>query len=126
MDLNYRAGGHNTTRLRLIEQQLGEKPVAVQSENIQPFQIWCSDDAPDLKCKVWWTSTGLDSIDSISSFAKKKMAEHTNVDLMILEHSSKDSQAWFVVCGKDNVIRTFQSETDICSYLKEIIARHEL
>jgi hypothetical protein len=129
MDLNYSVNGANQNRLRLIGNILGASSSLSMLEDSAPnlFSIWCDDTKPASNCHVWWKNTSLSSVDEISAQAEKDMAENPLIDIMIFEHNtaSLDNLMWFVLISKDNVVRTFQNETDVCQHLKELIARYE-
>jgi len=128
MDLKYQAQGDNKSRLRLIEQTLGSSAdFHAMDTSTSVFSIWCGDQPPAEHVKIWWKDSSLPTIDAMIEYSKKQMSKHRNIDIMILEHdthNAKENLKWFVVVSKDNVVRTFQNDTDVCSYLKEMAARH--
>lgn len=127
MDLTYQASGANQHRVRLLSETLGSSSVsALDSSSKAAFSIWCDNISPPSQYHVWWQNTSLESIDKIVSYAKKQIDLHTNLNIIILEHSSQsiDNVIFFVVVSKDNVVRTFQNEKDVCLYLKDLVAKY--
>lgn len=129
MDLNYSVQGNNQNRLRLVENILGTSDsLSVMEESIANlFSIWCDDTKPTSACHVWWKNTSLNSVDDISKQAQKDMIENPLIDIVIFEHKATllDGLMWFVLISKDNVVRTFQNDVDVCQHLKELISRFE-
>lgn len=128
MDLTYQANGDNQHHIRLLSDTLGSSGVtALDSSSKAVFSIWCDNITPPSEYHVWWQDTSLESIDKIVSYAKHKIELHKNINIMILEHSAQSisNVIFFVLVSKDNVVRTFQNEKDVCLYLKEIASRYD-
>lgn len=128
MDLTYQVNGDNQHHIRLLSDTFGSSAVtAFDSSSKAVFSIWCGNNAPSSEYHVWWQNTSLGSIDKIVSYAKQQIELHKNINIMILEHSAQSilNITFFVLVSKDNIVRTFQSEKDICLCLKEIAARYD-
>ena len=128
MDLRYQAQGSNKTRLRLISKVMGASAeISVQSENNNVFRIWCEDSPPPPQYQIWWQNTGLSFIDEMVVQAKKLLSQHNDVKYIVMEHVGGQNIGvnWCVVVSKENVVRTFQSEVDVCNYLRELAARYD-
>lgn len=127
MDLTYQANGANQHRVRLLSETLGASSVAaLDDESKAAFSIWCDHTTPPSKYHVWWQNTSLESIDKIVLYAKQQINSQSNLSIVILEHSSQSVEniTFFVVVSKDNVVRTFQNEKDVCLYLKELASKY--
>lgn len=128
MDLNYKASGTNTNRLRLFNQILGTNAEMSALDDVTQsvFSIWCGDNMPGKDYKVWWKNTGHDSIEKIVEQAKKDMLDNSCLDIIVAEHKGEfaDNLFWIVAISRDNIVRTFQNDIDVCLYLKELIAKH--
>ena len=130
MDLTYRAHGDNPARLRMIYQAMGPSADVMMLENPSSiiFSIWCSDSPPPENFHVWWTNTGLETIDLIVDYAKQQLQLYKQIDILVLQHVVQrpiDNLTWYILVSKDNITRTFQSEVDTCRYLQEMAARYE-
>lgn len=127
VDLTYQANGANQHRVRLLSETLGASSVAaLDSSSKAAFSIWCDHTTPPSKYHVWWQNTSLESIDKIVLYAKQQINSQSNLSIVILEHSSQSVEniTFFVVVSKDNVVRTFQNEKDVCLYLKELASKY--
>ncbi len=127
MDLAYQANGSNTSRLRTLEKILGSQiEMSSMSFLDKSISIWCDNSVPTNEHQIWWKTVGLNSIDKIVEESKKIININKHIEAIIVEHISQNANnlVWFILISKDNVVRAFQSEQDVCLHLKELISRH--
>lgn len=126
MDLAYQANGSNTSRLRVLEKTLGSQIEMSSMSLDKSLAIWCDNSIPTDKYQIWWKTVGLESLDKIVNESKKNINTNKHIEAIIVEHISQNvnNLVWFILISKDNVVRAFQNEQDVCLHLKELISRY--
>jgi len=123
MDLNYHAVGANKHRIRLLKSFIGENTVKAL-DNSSAFTICCDKHMSNSNASVWWTETVKSNTKELIEEGESYLQIHPNLKIVVLEHGKTiDSIRWFLVVARDNTVRTFQTETDVCQFLQGFVTK---
>lgn len=123
MDLIYQAVGTNKHRIRLLKSFVGESTVKALDDS-GAFTVCCDEHMSNPNASVWWTETVKSNTKELIEEGKSYLQAHPNLKIVIIEHGKTvDSVNWFVVISRDNVVRTFQAEADVCQFLQGFVAK---
>jgi hypothetical protein len=123
MDLNYQATGSNKHRLCLLNSVLGTNTVKTLAlSNV--FTICCDEQMSNKNAAVWWTETVKSNTSDLISQGQSYLQEYPNLKFVVLEHGKTiDTIKWFLVVARDDTVRTFQTEADVCQFLQTFAAK---